>query len=214
MLTFNSENTCSLFVKKYGKKELNWDGSYIGSIENAANKVSTVVKVDMYYCYSGFYFVLERYTDLQMNIESLKDIFDIPRRKYHLCKYKDKSYFMYLCDPNNECPGRFFHNKKYTYKFLDRLILVFYWLVGVNGKIWLYKDEDDKISITSHGPYLIKNEFSDLMERRIFPNKEVKDELYNFFSREEKLERFSTEFSTKNRHWYLAIISRLSSLEP
>lgn len=213
ILTFNSENTCKLFLKKHDKAEPNWDGSNIGSIDNIANMVSTTVNVNLFYCSSGFYFILEKFSLVQLNIERLKRIFGLPFRRYNLCTYEKKNFFMFECDPNNEHPGKIKHAKNQKYHYYDRMLIIFYWIIGFRGNIWLFK-VNDKLTITTNGPYVSKSSFSEVMEAKIFPNKEIKDEFYEFFSQDDKLELLSNEFCTRDRKLYLSILRKINSIAP
>lgn len=210
ILTISS--SCSeLYVTKTGSGDFAWDGTDIGSVDDIANHVSCTANVRLYYCVSGFYFILEKYTELNHHIEILKDIFEIPRKPYHLCTHRSKPYLMFLSYPDFELPIKRPVTKMDDF---ERVILVFHWIICVTGKFWRYDGPDGSV-VFSRGPYTLDYEKSDLKDsiaRRIFRNITIKKELSEFFVSDEKKEQLRSHFSELHT-WYNEIINRLSILE-
>jgi hypothetical protein len=212
LLTLKSAVTESIFLTKTTKRDFSWNGEYVGAIDDITNLVSTRVSVKLYYCAAGYYFSLESYSELHHCVEILKEIFDIPRKLYNICTLKSKRYFMFYSEPDYEHPGK-------ISKYVDtsdnfKVIALFHWIIGVNGKYWVYKKDDEQI-IFSKGPYRI-NYSSDVMPksmiRRIFDNKTKKDILMEVFDDKKKLDRLNDFIASDIRWWYLKIIKRIDEL--
>lgn len=212
LLTLDSKTTESIYLRKKSKAEYSWDGEEVGPIDHITNRVSTTIPIKLYYCASGYYFILEKYDKFHHCVEILKEIFDIPRKRYNICTYGKAKYFMFTCDPDYERPINISKVKRASDDF--RVIALFHWIIGVSGKFWLYQNGDEKV-IFSKGPYhfdFSKVDMSRNMASRVFTDKETKDRLAKLFIDEKKLDLLNEFISQDIRWWYLEIIRKLDIL--
>lgn len=211
ILTLDSKMTESIYVKKTGTANYDWNGTDVGSIDNISNKVSSTVPLKLYYCITGFYFTIEKYNTFYHCVEILKDIFEIPSNMYNLCTYKNKKYFISKCDADNQRPYRLVFSKNIS--DTERIVSIFHWIIGVKGKYWLYEDEYKKITF-SRFPYHLtsSNDLYSSQQRIMLPNKEIKIKMANIFISDKKLDLLKDFMSRDLRWWYLKIKKNLDIL--
>jgi len=212
ILTIDSSLTESVYVTKTGTGDFSWNGDDVGEIDNIANRVSCTAQVKLYYCISEFYFILEPYSILTHCIEILKEIFDIPRKLYNVCKYKGKMSLMFLCQADNEKPIKV---TNYSLTDTERIIVIFHWIIGVKGKYWLYQDNTDSI-VFSRGPYkkdYQKTDLTNAAARKIFKTIKIKRMLSDIFISDDKRELLKLFMVDNLRSWYIEIIKRLDMLD-
>lgn len=213
LLLFKKEVTQQMFSEKQNELDLSWDGSFIGEISESGNKIPNMVDLDIFYCISGFYFVLEKFSMFDYDVEMMKIIFDIPRRKFHLCNYEGKHYFMFLLDPDLERPCKFLMNKKNEFQICDFIILAFCWVLDINSKVWMIELEND-VQITSCLPHHKGTKITTNMENKLFKEKEMNNIFYSFMTEDDKIDKLNQYLNEKNRDWFLHITNRIDMFEP
>lgn len=214
ILTISSECT-HVFVKRKNDVTIEWTGTDIGSVDHFANRVSSVSKSPIFYCTSGFYFMLEKYDPVGHRIEILKGLFQIPARPFNICTYKKKKFIMFLCEPDFEHELLVPQMKPNQFTNDMRVIGLFHWIIGVKGKFWALSENTNEV-VFSKGPYKIDYYMTDLTKRAIskfLPDIKTKRFFGDFFNDPKKLESIF-DFLTDNNHydWYQNIIGRSSLL--
>jgi hypothetical protein len=164
------------------------------------------------FLYKGFYVVLEEYNDISDIIEKTKYLFSIPTRRYNICKYKYKYYFMFECFPFNE--NDFSFCKKTNFQLEVQIVGLFHWVMGIKGKFSEFNDGFYS-KVTSKGPYKVDFKNTDLTKidiDRLIPNINVKVALGLHFNDEYKKDVLFDLINDKYRNWYLQIIKRINEL--
>ena len=215
VLTISSKYT-SAFVKRTFDIKIEWTGQDIGNVDHFANRVSAKSASPIFYCTTGFYFMLEKYDSVSHRVEILKGLFGIPARPFNICSYKKKKYLMFLCEPDNEHELIATQLKPSLFTDSERVIGLFHWIIGVKGKFWILTDGESSM-VFSKGPYKIDYDKSELTKRAIskfLPDIETKRFFGEFFNESSKLEMIF-DFLTDNDHhdWYQNIINRVSLLD-
>ena len=214
ILTISSQDV-AVFVKKLWIFDIEWNGQYIGRIDHLANRVSSTCTSLVFYCNRGFFFMLEKYDEFSHYIEILKCLFDLPLRPFNICKYRCRKYFMFLTFPDNENEFKISKYKPFEISDGQRLIGIFHWILGVKGKMWRYKDNQEYIFM-SRGPYEFdydKYDFKKIELAKYLPDLETKYKFHLFFSQPDKLNMIS-EFLSDNgmRNWFNEITKKIRIL--
>lgn len=214
ILTMNSSVTDKYYTSFKSKVEYPWDGSFVGKIDHILNKVSTTVPIDLFYCVSGYYYILIQYTDVGLCIEKIKEIYNIPRKKYNICIMKGIKYFMYECEPDNENPITLTDRKKLNDDL--RYVKIFHWLFGIKGKFWEYTNEEtNEHYIMSQGPYDLNYTKHDMSEKQasiVFVDVKTKYRFYDLFNDNDKIEQIEDLLYGDYTTWLSSFKQRLSLL--
>ena len=191
---------------------LTWDESFIGEIKNYAftpPKNITDKVICLFHNDSVDYCILEKYNEDVYYIEQIKTIFNIDRRKYHLCTYKSKPYFLFCYKQDCEISTTIGKIKKTDVNLQCRQQIILMWILGVSSKLWKC---NDKLYTRKYGIIdYTKNDFKKTTVKKFFPSKTELEEAIDIFKDEEKLQKLQELLKDKNS-WYFSIISKINSI--
>ena len=166
-----------------------FDESNLGEIKEYFLILPSVIgeKVGMFNNQSKQYAVLEKYTEDYHKIEIIKRIYNINRRKFHLCTYKNNPCFLFQIDPDEEQTILISKIKKKDITVTLRLNLILLVICGVVAKIWSKDDVFYTRKIKNYD--YTKVLWSDAKTKKFFDTRIEIDEILDVFKDDIKLKK-------------------------
>lgn len=209
-LTTSKETVDKEFNEKKFTLELRnrWNCGYIGNVNGYIKKVDSINKTRIYRSSSGRYFKLEKKSKINYLILEIIELFELEVRRYNICTYRNKDYFMFECFPDKERHIRLSSLETVSENAI--YIAVIHWILGIKGRLIQRKTGE----IFSSEPYIIDYESTDFKKtdiKRLFYSKKIKKKVFNTFTNENKID-IMKDLMEDYRWWFIEARKRIRLL--